>query len=208
MIADLDVDGRGDILVTDGRTLSIIDKAGAEYLEKWTYPFNLSGAQNGIAAIAAGDVTGDARQEIFTASDNKIRQLAGAAYTQTFEYQDPQIAFCRSLRVADLDGNGQDEAVCLGFDSSFSSNGGSRILVLNAADLTFKARINQTGLGENLVVGNVDGDAALEIVTGGGFVYDGATLANEWAYGPQFGVTWTPAISTATGCRRSSPTRR
>ena len=71
--------------------------------------------------------------------------------------------------------------------SPYGPGGASSILVLNAADLTFKGRIDQTGLGEHLAVGNVDGDAALEIVTGGGFVYDGATLANQWAYGPQFG---------------------
>jgi hypothetical protein len=33
----------------------------------------------------------------------------------------------------------------------------------------------------------VDGDPAVEIVTAGGYVFDGATKANEWAYGAGFG---------------------
>ena len=32
------------------------------------------------------------------------------------------------------------------------------------------------------------GDAALEIVTAGGYVFDGATFVNQWLYGPGFGM--------------------
>ncbi len=42
-------------------------------------------------------------------------------------------------------------------------------------------------LGASLALGNVDADPAIEIVTAKGYVFDGATLANEWAYGPGFG---------------------
>jgi hypothetical protein len=187
VLADLDANGVGDILVTDGRVLSILGKAGSEYVEQWSYPFSLSQGENGISAIAAGNVAGDATLEIFAATGKIIRQLSGASYAQIIEYEDAQIASCNTLRVADLDGNGQKELVCLSLGNPYGPGGASGILVLNAADLTFKGRIDQTGLGEHLAVGNVDGDAALEIVTGGGFVYDGATLANQWAYGPQFG---------------------
>ena len=34
----------------------------------------------------------------------------------------------------------------------------------------------------------MDADAALEIVTAGGYVFDGATGANEWAYAGGFGA--------------------
>jgi hypothetical protein len=192
LVADLDANGVGDILVTDGRVLSILDKSGSEYLETWSYPFSLSQGENGISAIAAGDVAGDATFEIFVASGKIIRQLRGASYAQSIQYEDSQIVNCMTLRVADLDGNGQEELVCLALGNTYSQSGASSILVLNAADLTLKGRIDQTGLGSNLAVGNVDADAALEIVTPGGFVYDGATLANEWAYGPQFG----PVVDT------------
>ena len=187
-IADLDANGVGDILVSDGRVLSIVDKVGGEYLEKWSYPFSLSDGQSGVTAIATGDVVGDSKPEIFTASGKIIRQLAGGSFKQTLQYEDTQIQSCNALRVTDLDKNGRDELVCLALDSSYSPGGASSILVLNADDLTLKARINQTGLGINMAIGNVDADAALEIVTGGGFVYDGGTLANQWAYGPQFGT--------------------
>lgn len=188
VIADLDLDGVGDILVTDGRALSIVDKVGAEYVEKWSYPFSLSDGQLGITAIAAGDVAGNARPEIFVASGKIIRQLAGGTYKQAAQYEDTAIASCNSLRVADLDNDGHDEVVCLGYDSQYPNGGATSILVLDAATLTLEARINQTGLGSSMAVGNVDADAALEIVAAGGFVYDGASLANQWAYGPQFGT--------------------
>jgi hypothetical protein len=188
VVADLDLDGVGDILVTDGRALSIVDRAGAEYLEKWSYPFSLSDSQSGITAIAAANVAGDARPEIFVAAGKVIRQLAGGTYKQTAQYEDTQIASCNSLRVADLDNDGHAELVCLAFDAQYSNGGASSIVVLDAQTLTLEARINQTGLGSSLAVGNVDADAALEIVAAGGFVYDGASLANQWAYGPQFGT--------------------
>jgi hypothetical protein len=43
-------------------------------------------------------------------------------------------------------------------------------------------------LGTSLAVGNVDSDAALEIVTAGGYVIDGATHAVEWTYAGGFGL--------------------
>lgn len=187
-IADLDANGTSELLTTDGRVLSVMSKSGTDFVQTWSYPFNLSGNQNGISAIAAADVTGDANQEIFATSEGKIRQLRGGARTLAHEYSESTLTLCYGLRIADLDGDGQKELLCLGTDTgTYSPNGGSVIVVLDAADLTFKWRINQTGLGTNFNVGNVDGDAALEIVTAGGFVYDGITHNNEWAYGPQFG---------------------
>lgn len=188
VIADLDGNGIGDVLVTDGRVLSILDKVGSEFLERWTYPFSLAEGDSGVTAIAAGDAAGDSKPEIFVASGKVIRQLAGGTYRQTFRYVDTQTQSCNSLRVVDLDSDGAKELLCLSIDTTTYPYVATSILVLNAADLSYKARINQTGLGSSMAVGNVDGDPAPEIVTGGGFVYDGATLANQWAYGPQFGA--------------------
>lgn len=188
VVTDLNADGKADILVSDGRSLGTLALSGAEYLQDWAYPFNLAGEENGISAITAGNTTGDARQEIFVVSDGRIRELDGATRKQIHEYTEDGLENCLTLRVADLEGDGSKELVCLGTETSYYYNDGAkRIVILNAADLSFKARITQTGLGSSMAVGNVDADAALEIVTGNGYVFDGATRLNEWAYGPQFG---------------------
>jgi hypothetical protein len=189
VVADLDADGVDEILITDGRSLSTSRKVGSGFEQDWAYPFNLSGEQNGISAIAAGNVGGDAKQEIFVATEGTIRELDGASRKVTHEYTNEQVINCYALRVVDLEGDGPKEVVCLaGADPYYYSSGATMLVVLNAADLTLKAIINQTGLGTSMAVGNVDADAATEIVTAGGYVFDGATRLNEWAYGPQFGT--------------------
>jgi hypothetical protein len=189
LVTDLDADGVDEILVTDGRSLSTSHKVGAGFEQDWAYPFNLSGQQNGISAIAAGNVAGDAKQEIFVATEGRIRELDGVTRKVVHEYANEQIVSCYALRVVDLEGDGPKEVVCLaGSDPYYYSSGATMLVVLNAADLSLKAIINQTGLGISMAVGNVDADAATEIVTAGGYVFDGATRLNEWAYGPQFGT--------------------
>lgn len=189
VLSDLDADGIDEILLTDGRTLSTMTKVGAAYDQDWAYPFNLGGQQYGVFAIAAANVTGDANEEIFIANEGGVTQLAGDTRRPANRFTDPQLFQCHALRVADLEGDGPKEVVCLGSETAYGSGTGSVIVILNGADLTLKARINQTGLGAGLEVGNVDADPAIEIVTSNGYVYDGATRNNEWAYGPQFGST-------------------
>ena len=188
LVTDLDANGIDDILVSDGRMVGTMVRAGAGYEQNWAYPLSLVGEQNGIAAIAAGNVSGDANQEIFVAADAHIRALDGATRKLAHEYTIEGVAQCYSLRVADLDNDGSAELVCLATDNYYSSSGAAKLVVLDAATLSLENVINQTGLGTSMDVGNVDADAALEIITANGYVYDGATRMNEWAFGPQFGI--------------------
>ena len=187
VVTDLDGDGTDEMLISDGRTLHVRSRSGTDYPESWAYPFSLAGQSNGIQAIAAANVSGDANAEIYAASDGHIRMLDGATRKQVHEYQPPNVTQCYTLRIADLEGDGPKELVCLGLLDNYSSSGAGKIVVLDAADLSVKEVINQTGLGTSMDVGNVDADPALEIVTSNGYVFDGATRLNEWAYGPQFG---------------------
>ena len=188
VVTDLDANGVDDILLSDGRTLATQAKAGAVYVQDWAYPFSLTGPQVGITALAAGNVGGDARQEIFIAAENRFRQLDGVTRKVAHEYVATGVTQCYALRLADLDGDSTQELVCLAGDSLYGSSGASMILILDAASMTLENVINQTSLGTSMDVGNVDADAALEIVTANGYVFDGATRMNEWAYGPQFGT--------------------
>jgi hypothetical protein len=187
VVTDLDGNGLDDILVSDGRTLATQAGSGAIYRQNWAYPFSLTGLQVGITAIAAGNVSGDGHQEIFVAAENRLRQLDGVTRKIAREYLAAGVTQCYALRVADLDGDGAPELICLAGESLYTQNGASMILILDAVSLALENTINQTGLGASMDVGNVDADAALEIVTANGYVFDGATRMNEWAYGPQFG---------------------
>jgi hypothetical protein len=71
--------------------------------------------------------------------------------------------------------------------SSYQYNAVGRIVVLSASTLTELWSTPELGVGYTIAIGNVDADAALEIVTSGGFVYDGATHANQWAHSEPFG---------------------
>jgi hypothetical protein len=187
VVTDLDGDGVDDILVSDGRTLGSLALSGSDFVQDWGHPFSLSGPELGVTAIEAGDVDGDGHAEIFVSTDGKVLKLDGESRRQTHEFLAANLRQCLSLRLADLEGDGAWEIVCLATTGTYGWDGGTTIHILNAADLSEKARIDQTGLGRNLAIGNVDPDAALEIVTAGGYVYDGATRQNEWAYGPRFG---------------------
>jgi hypothetical protein len=188
VVTDLDGDGTDEMLISDGRTLYVRKRSGTEFPENWAYPFSLAGVSNGIQSIAAANVSGDANAEIYVSSDSRIRMLDGTTRRLVHEYQPPNVTQCNALRVADLEGDGPKELICLGMVDTYNSNGAGKIVVLNAADLSLKDTINQTGLGTSMDVGNLDSDSALEIVTSNGYVYSGATRINEWAYGPQFGT--------------------
>jgi hypothetical protein len=93
-----------------------------------------------------------------------------------------------SLKVADIDNDGSLELVCLSTDSTFSYPATGRVYVFNAQTLQVKWMTDDLVLGSSMAVGNVDSDPALEIVTSGGYVFDGTTGANQWAYSPGFGT--------------------
>src|SRR5581483_11563400 len=93
-----------------------------------------------------------------------------------------------ALKVADIDNDGMAELVCLGLDASYAYPARGRIYVFNARTLQLKWMTDDLVLGTAMAVGNVDSDPALEIVTSGGYVFDGATGANQWAYAPGFGL--------------------
>jgi hypothetical protein len=188
VVADLQGDGVAEIVVANSRLLAVLNKSGASWIETWVSPFQLARtASSAIESLAVAQVVGDAQKEIFVASAGRIVQLSGPEHhvrTQ-YDWTDAQ-SLCRAMRVADIDGDGQLELVCLRGDNSYGSTG-TEIAVFDAAALTFKWSVPVTSDARSLAVGNVDVDPALEIVLGPGLVFDGASHANQWLYGPGFG---------------------
>ncbi len=180
-VSDLDGDGRAEMLVASRRGLAELGLSGGVVAQRWAYPF-FPAASGATGAVAAADVDGDGRADIFLAVGDALVRIDGAT-----RREDARGAFsCVDLKVADLEPDGALEVVCLaGTSDPYAATG--RIVVLDAATLGVKWQTPDLALGRALAVGNVDASATLEIVTAGGFVFDGATGANRWAYGPGFG---------------------
>ena len=190
-VADFDADGDTEMLVMAYRGLFELAADGAGgYRQSWAYPFSLDVvtqySYNRRRALASGDVDGDDRHEIFAAVGRTLTKLDGVARRPEVTRELGASESCNDLLFTDLESDGAPEIVCLASTDQWTAT--ARILVLRASDLSIRHEYPTAGYGASLAVGNVDGDAALEIVTAGGYVFDGATFVNQWLYGPGFGM--------------------
>ena len=194
-VEDFAGDGNHEMLIGAQRSVFLLQKNGTDYDEIWAYPFDTAPG-DAIAAVASGDVNGDGHREIFFSAGPVLVELDGVTRREVARYGTTATGTsgsnpspnCVSLKVADIDNDGIAELVCLSLDSTISYPATGRIYVFNAQTLQVKWMTDDLVLGSSMAVGNVDSDPALEIVTSGGYVFDGATGANQWAYAPGFGT--------------------
>ena len=193
-VEDFAGDGSTEILIGAQQSVFLLKQNGTDYDQVWAYPFDTASGDP-IEAVASGDVNGDGHREIFFSAGPVVVELDGVTRREVARYGVTPTAtsgsntspYCVSLKVADIDNDGIQELVCLGMDSSYSYPATGRIYVFNAQTLQLKWMTDDLVLGTSMAVGNVDSDPALEIVTSAGYVFDGATGANQWAYAPGFG---------------------
>jgi len=185
-IADLDGDGTSEMLIGSAQAVYVLSRNGGTYQQSWVYPFDVGTSGNGahdLQAITSADIDGDGRQEIYFSKDAQLVRLDGltrrAAATATLR--------CRALEMADLDGDSTRELVCLDSASDLQSEMRGRVVVLNPVTLAEIWSTSQLDVGRSMAVGNVDGDAALEIVTSAGLVFDSGTHEAQWSLGAPFG---------------------
>ncbi len=187
VVTDLDGDGDTEMLVGGNHTVYEMSKQGGGYAQSWMYPFD-PGKSDAVGAVAAADLNGDGRQEIFFATADILVRLDGVSRRVVATYDGARTAYCRDLELADLTGNGDLELVCLASNSDYFYGESASIIVFDATTLTIEWESPDLNLGRGLALGNVDADPAMEIVAAGGYVYDGATLTNQWTYSPGFGL--------------------
>jgi len=183
-IGDFDANGSPEILVAGTRGLYELRNNGASYQQSWAYPFEVDPTEiywNEMHAVAARDLNGDGRQEIFFSKGNVLVKLDGVGRREIARAAHS----CLALKFADLEADGQLELVCLDGLYKFDP---TRLTVLDPTTLAVIWSTATLELGNSMAIGNVDGDPALEIVTAGGYVYDGQSRQNEWTHTQAFGI--------------------
>ena len=193
-VGDFDASGDAEVMILSRRSLYELKSDGAGgYRQSWMYPFALELDpdssyywQDFASAMATGDADGDGKHEIFVAAGRSVFKLDGVERRVVASWTLPTGSGCRDLQFANLDGGSESEVVCLNQENPYSWSS-SGLVVLGANALAVKWEFADADYGPSLDLGNVDGDAQLEIVTAGGYVFDGATFANQWLYGSGFG---------------------
>lgn len=190
-VQDFNGTGSKQVLVASRASIYLLAKSVSGYAQSWAYPFDAMPGSS-ISASTSGDVDGDGHREIFFAAGPVIIKLDGVTRRETGRFgvavstSTAQAGpYCTALRYADIDADGKGELVCLGTDAQ--SSAGSRLYVIDAATMQLKWQTAALSLGTSLAIANVDADPDLELITNGGYVFDGSTHANKWAYGPGFG---------------------
>lgn len=173
--------GTATLLVAAATGLYEVAFATGTYQQVWAYPFAATGGAP--AAVEAGDVDGDGRPELFVSSAPSWYSGTAATLVKLDGADRREVARvaegCLDLELADLDRDGVLELACLA---------DQRLVLLDPRTLATTWQSEPLPLGGRLAAGNVDSDAALELVTSGGYVVDGATHAVEWSYVPGFGA--------------------
>ena len=142
---------------------------------------------DGAQGIAVGDPDGDGKNEVLwgggVLSSGADTLFIGNANTQALKFSSVDLDGPFHVVVDDLDGDGKLEMVVLS-NSTQSGYNGSAAWVLDYATHRLIATLpfSYSGGASEVAIGQVDGDAAKEIIFLGNpiRVYDGKTFALEW----------------------------
>jgi len=148
--------------------------------------WSINDPEHGTMGMTVGDPDGDGKNEIVWGSgwtsSGADSLFVGNANTQTIEYRAPDLDGWFSQAIGDLDGDGDLELVIASASTESGYSSGS-LTILDYATRQFVAKISVPATIYDVAIGQVDADAAREIVMLGYstiVVYDGVTLAKEW----------------------------
>ena len=194
-VVDLDGDGSSEMLVLGEHGPTVFEWDGDNYAQSWAYPFALhdlgqsSGDLSGdYHAMAHADIDGDGSHEIFVAAGGTLSRLDGRERRLAVSVGLRDNLPCTDLEMADVDRDGSAELICIARSYREEGSGvASRVVAYSLTDLELLWETPVALHGGSVAVGNVDADPALEIVTSGGYVYDGSSRTVEWRHDVAFG---------------------
>ncbi len=174
---DVDADGTPEVVGSggSGRFWFVLSLAGGEYVQEWAS----KPSADWITRMFVAQGGGGAELEVFVAAGTEVRVYDGATreLRTTVAVEAEEV---RGLAAGDVDADGEVEIVLCDLDDLF---------VYDLATGVLEVRKFGFG-GRDLVIGEIDGDAPLEIgvATGSaGHVLDGSSLAVEWGRPSGFG---------------------
>lgn len=182
-IGDFLGDSGNEILTMDNQRVFALSAANGGYEESWAYPYAMP-TDGSLTALTTGNLDTDPQLELVVATEHGISVIGGDTDTARPIYETSR--FVDAIAMADVNDDSIMELAILTSESEFSSATQSlTVLALDgSATQLFETALN--GSSREMVIGNVDADAQLEIVLSSGLVYDGTTWANEWYLGTGF----------------------
>ena len=176
-----------------GAMLVVAFTAGAEELRTTTLYRTGSFTKNvGAANLVVRDVAGDSRPEIVSCVNGFAFAMSYDGTTYRDVWYSPPVQ-CSAVAVGDRDGNGTNEVIVASSANYYSPTGPSYLYAFDATSYgpeLAKVQVSATEGINDIAVGNVDGDAGIEVVAVTNtnmYVFNAATFALEWAapYGGQ-----------------------
>ena len=187
-VGDANNDGLNELIIGPDQWGSV-----EGYTASGTKLWGIANPEHGVQGMTVGDPDGDGANEILwgagATSSGADTLMIGNANNQTIEYRGADLDGPFRTIVTDLNGDGRLEMIVTS-GSTESGYSGSAAFVFDyqtrklLAKLAVSSNFNIT----RVAIGQVDGDAAREIVllgssyyTGAIQVFDGATFALEWS---------------------------
>jgi hypothetical protein len=196
-MADVDGDGRPEVIIGDGQWGEVHVHDLITQARKWA----VANPEHGVTNIAVGDVDGDGVVDLlwgagYTSSGANHLYVASTTGSHTIKWQSLDLGgpFLGPL-IGDLDGDGQPELVVCSSSSNAGYDSG-RILVFDLATLTLRGisapvanNFAWTGV-HDLKLTDLEGDGSMEIVIATDYLYDGAIEIYGFNSSNTFALKW------------------
>jgi len=162
------------------------------FYQAWMYPYMItSSTYEPIVQVATANLDDDAKSEILVATTRGMYLIAdeNALATEILTLDSDSLPI-HAFAVADSDNDGNVEIALL----TGSRSPGRAIAVYSLQEgITEVFSTTASESANEIIFSNLDSDPALELITNDGLVYDGASWANQWFYGSDFGGSYLAA---------------
>ncbi|WP_250655625.1 FG-GAP repeat domain-containing protein [Alkalimarinus coralli] len=185
-IVDLDGDTKNEMLVfsEEKQLLYTLTFSNNDYQQNWILDERLG--NKSATGATTGKIGSKSYSDIFVTTEDKIYRLDGKSKEILAEAELTNMSYVKGISVNDVDADSTLEVTILGSYGSYSNQ--DSLVVFDAETLVKEWSLGRNGLGKSMTVGNADNDSQLEIITSGGYVFDGASKVNQWLYTETFGA--------------------